>query len=142
MQKIQFHNSNYFAEISDAWHKRWFASSITSWHKGPDAQPALQKCDDGPTMRPIVLAYYYTCVGKDSYLDGVYQRDYMPVIDAEDSQIVKDLTYVAIDREQYIGGLADKTEIHDIKDFLRPYHEGCRHCYCECWQEFDKNKDN
>lgn len=142
MQKIQFHNSQKYTEITDQWHKRWFASSIANWRKGSTAQFVLQRCDDGPTMRPIILACYYTCVPIDSYGDGVYQRDYIPLIDEEDNKIVKDLTYVAINRDQYIGGLTEKPEIHDIADFLPPYREGCRYCYCECWQELDKNEDN
>ena len=141
-QKIRFHNSESYTEITDVWHKRWFASNIADWRKGKTAEEVLKRCDSTATTRPIILACYYTCVPYDSFADGVYSRGWIPLIDDEDDQIVKNLTYVAIDKNQFSGGIAENTKIHDIEDFLPPYNEGCRHCYCECWQEQDNNKEN
>ena len=141
LQKIKFHNSDSYAEITNLWHKRWYASSITRWQKGKTAQQVLQNCDDGDKFRPIILACYYTCVPEHSYADGIYSQSYIPLIDEQDDQIIKNLTYVAIDRNQFSGGFTENSDIHDISDFLTTYSHGCRYCYCDCLKQLDDIKD-
>ena len=109
-------------EIGDVWRAQWQVVSAAGWITANTVPEVFSKHEEYFTpAKPFVLVRYETCaVSKDTH--GVYRDFGMPVIDAEDAPVVRNLQYVAFrNAKDYSDPLPDGkicNELFDITEFL------------------------